>query len=339
MDHLSEATISIDNLDTGHNLMNYSMPNSMTSLELSEEPIIPIKRQIQNGDVHTRIRQLEHDMEQLTLSNVKLQRANRKLKLECDQLIDEQTKGLRDEMKALKEMNVQLQRSNRLLMDDMTVKNEEISNLKNDHIRQMKNVGPEYEYLVQIIHLLYRQLDGKISCDKTCCYTNLPLSQGRSVLTLPPEESKDQKPEAAHLCRPIIHSNISSGDLATSLQKENNTLKQEILKIKSDHEELYHLISEKDEITEVLKSELRMKDAIVTQLEKDFERMELEVLDLQKDWHYPDRIKSESSFSDIHHAFPLPPSMPKDHDDNISISHTLSSSSSPCSPVSEYFPS
>ncbi|CAO3613424.1 unnamed protein product [Cunninghamella echinulata] len=236
-------------------------------------------------------------------------------------------------------MNVQLQRNNRLLMDDMLVKTEEISNLKNDQIRQMKNVGPEYEYLVQMIHLLYRQLDGKTSCDKTCCYTNLPLSQGFSVLTLPPEESKDQKPEAQHICRPVIHSNISSGDLASSLQKENHSLRQEIVKIKADHEELYHLINEKDEVAEVLKSELRMKDAIVTQLEKDFERMELEVLDLQKDWHYPDRIKSESSFSDIHHAFPLPPSMPKDHDDNISISHTLSTSSSPCSPVSEYFPS
>ncbi|CAO3613420.1 unnamed protein product [Cunninghamella echinulata] len=59
MDRLSEATVSMDNLNAVHNLMNYSMPNSMTSLELSEEATIPLKRQIQHGDVHTRLRQLK----------------------------------------------------------------------------------------------------------------------------------------------------------------------------------------------------------------------------------------------------------------------------------------
>jgi FtsZ-binding cell division protein ZapB len=72
--------------------------------------------------VHTRLRQLEHDMEQLTLSNVRLLRTNRILKLDCDRLVDEQTQTLKQEIQELRRMNVQLQRSNRLLQDDMAVK-------------------------------------------------------------------------------------------------------------------------------------------------------------------------------------------------------------------------
>ncbi|SAM09136.1 hypothetical protein [Absidia glauca] len=369
MDRLSlvdVAEVTHHSSDTLHNLMNYSMPNSMTSLELPDDipTTLPSRRQIQHADVHTRLRQLEHDMEQLTLSNVRLLRTNRILKLDCDRLVDEQTQTLKQEIQELRRMNVQLQRSNRLLQDDMAVKTEELQSVRNDQIRQMKNVGPEYEYLVQMIHLLYRQIDGKSNCDKTCCYTNLPLSEGFSVLTLPPE-NEEQRPEAQHICRPVIHSNISRGTLATSLEQENGQLRQQMETIKVEQEDLCLLLKEKDHVAEVLKSELRMKDAIVSQLEKDFERMELEVLDLQKDWHYSGRIiKSESSFSDIH-AFPLPPPMPskddhhhhlrhhqstnddKDDDDdddddddgsmNISISHTLSTTeSSPCSPVSQY---
>ncbi|CAO3599587.1 unnamed protein product [Absidia cylindrospora] len=335
--------------------MNYSMPNSVTSLELPEE-LQPPRRQIQHADVHTRLRQLEHDMEQLTLSNVRLLRTNRILKLDCDRLVDEQTQALKQEIQELRRMNVQLQRSNRLLQDDMMIKTEELHSVRDDQIRQMKNVGPEYEYLVQMIHLLYRQIDGKTNCDKTCCYTNLPLSQGFSVLTLPPE-TEEQRPEAQHICRPVIHSNISRSDFASSLEQENGKLRQSMESLKMEQEDLQVLIKEKDDVAEVLKSELRMKDAIVSQLEKDFERMELEVLDLQKDWRYSDRIiKSESSFTDIH-AFPLPPSIPtkeaphhhhhhhhhhhrsisNDDSISISISHTLSTTeSSPCSPVSEY---
>ncbi|KAI8099581.1 uncharacterized protein BX664DRAFT_321648 [Halteromyces radiatus] len=347
----NESQFSHTNLDTLHNLMNYSMPNSMTSLELPDD-IPPPKRQIQHADVHTRLRQLEHDMEQLTLSNVRLLRTNRILKLDCDRLVDEQTEALKKEIQELRRMNVQLQRSNRLLQDDMNIKTEELHSLRADQIRQMKNVGPEYEYLVQMIHLLYRQIDGKSSCDKTCCYTNLPLSQGFSVLTLPPE-SEEQKPEAQHICRPVIHSNITGGDLASSLEQENGRLRQSLEALQAEQEDLCHLLKEKEDVAEVLKSELRMKDAIVSQLEKDFERMELEVLDLQKDWRYSDRIiKSDPSFSDIH-AFPLPPVKEHHHhhhshnqhqrhhsnslDDSISISNTVSTTeSSPCSPVSEY---
>lgn len=101
------------------------------------------------------------------------------------------------------------------------------------------------------------------------------------MLTLPPE-NEEQRPEPQHICRPVIHSNISRGTLATSLEQENGQLRQQMETNKMEQEDLYLLLKEKDHVAEVLKSELRMKDAIVSQLEKDFERMELEVLDLQK---------------------------------------------------------
>lgn len=83
---------------------------------------MPPRRPIQHTDVHTRLRQLEYDMEQLTLSNIRLLRTNRILKLDCDRLVDEQTQSLKEELQVLRRMNVQLQRNNRLLQDDMAVK-------------------------------------------------------------------------------------------------------------------------------------------------------------------------------------------------------------------------
>ena len=38
-----------------------------------------------------------------------------------------------------------------------------MNQMRNDQIRKMNNVGPEYEYLVQMINLLYRQVIYKCS--------------------------------------------------------------------------------------------------------------------------------------------------------------------------------
>ncbi|KAI7869034.1 hypothetical protein BDF14DRAFT_1787237 [Spinellus fusiger] len=292
-----------DHLSPIHNLMNYSIPlnDPMPSLPELEQP----RRMIQNGDVDTRLKQLENEIEQLTLSNVRLLRANRILKLDCDRLVEQQTAQLKQDMEELKIHNIRLQRSNRLLQDDLTLKSEELNQLRDDQIRQMKNVGPEYEYLVQIVNLLYRQLEGRAGCDKTCCYTNKPLSQGFSVLTLPPE-SEEQKPEPQHICRPMIHSHLSGGTMASALEQENAQLREGLASLHADQEVLYDLLRDKEEDAETLKCELKMKDGIVSQLEKDFVRMESQVVDIQKDWRYSDRLKSESSYSDIH-AFPTPP--------------------------------
>lgn len=62
-------------------------------------------------------------------------------------------------------------------------------------------------------------------------------------------------------------------------------LRQELEDMRNDKENLYDMLHEKEDDLETLKCELKMKDNIVTQLEKDFERMELEVVDLQKVRH------------------------------------------------------
>ena len=55
----------------------------------------------------------------MTLSNIRLLRANRILKLDCDRIVEEQTSELKEEISHLLSQNVRLQRSNRLLQDDL----------------------------------------------------------------------------------------------------------------------------------------------------------------------------------------------------------------------------
>lgn len=132
----------------------------------------------------------------------------------------------------------------------------------------MKHVGPEYEYLVQVIHLLYRQLAGKsTNCQSTCCFTGKPTSD------------KDKQ----HVCRPIVKShNIPAGNIATVLEQENNQLREGMDILMNDRDALYQLLKDKEEDNETLKYELKVKNDIVKQLENDFEKMEVEVTNLQK---------------------------------------------------------
>lgn len=116
----------------------------------------------------------------------------------------------------------------------------------------MKNVGPEYEYLVQVVNLLYRQSAGKSNCEETCCFTEKK----------PPQQQKQ------HYCRPTIKSHIQGGALVSRLEQENHQLMH-------DRDSLFTLLQDKE-------YELKVKDDIVKQLESDFTKMELEVSDLQK---------------------------------------------------------
>ncbi|CDS13471.1 hypothetical protein LRAMOSA05647 [Lichtheimia ramosa] len=291
------------------NSTDYTIPLAESARSSSVPSVPPERRPSQSSNLDNRLRQLEKENEELTHSNVRLLRANRILKLDSDRVVDEQVNELKEEIKHLKYQNVRLQRSNRLLQEDLNQHIMEKNQVREDQIRNMKTVGPEYEYLVQIINLLYRQLQGKATCDKTCCFTDKPLSEGFSVLTLPPDDSDEQEAKPQHICRPSIRSHITSGDLAVAREHENSRLRQDIESMKADRDALDQLIQEKEEDIQMLKNELQMKDTIVSQLEKDFERMEVEVVDLQKEWRHSDRFKSSSSFSDIH-AFPTPP--PKD---------------------------
>src|SRR4051794_22390906 len=113
---------------------------------------------IHGGESSTRIRQLESQVESLTLQTVKLQRVNRLLKIDADNLIKEKTKGLEEQIAGLTLQNVRLQRANRLLMEDLEERTKEVNQIREDAIIKMNAVGPEYEYLVQMVNLLHRQV-------------------------------------------------------------------------------------------------------------------------------------------------------------------------------------
>lgn len=118
-----------------------------------------MKREIQQGNSSTRARQLEAQIETLTLQNVKLQRTNRLLKVDTDNLVKQKTQPLEQTIRELTLSNVQLQRATRLLQQEVEEKSATLENFKREQIMQMKSVGPEYEYLVQMVNLLHRQVN------------------------------------------------------------------------------------------------------------------------------------------------------------------------------------
>lgn len=147
------------------NLMNYSIPRPPLDRErviLSQPPSLSsfdnTKREIQRGDADTRIRQLEAQIEQLTLQNVKLQRMNRLLKIDADNLLEQTTNPLYKTIEQLTIANIKLQRTSRLLQLQLDEKSEQMNLMQQRQILGMKNVGPEYEFLVQNINLLQRQV-------------------------------------------------------------------------------------------------------------------------------------------------------------------------------------
>ncbi|CAO3609419.1 unnamed protein product [Mucor fragilis] len=294
---------------------NYSIHDSFASFDSSTSSSTPTTtRIIHNGDQETRIKQLHNQVEQLSLSNARLVRANRILKLDCDRIVEEKTTHLKQALTLSVEQNIRLQRANRLLRDDYLSQTEELNNIKMEQIRKMTNVGPEYEYLVQVINLLYRQLAGKSDCETTCCFTEKPLYSSSSLIVSPQKQQDND--EMKHICRPEIKShNIPAGGLASALELENNQLRDGMDILIDDRDALYQLLKDKEEDNETLKYELKVKDDIVKQLENDFEKMELEVTDLQKNYYYKNSstnsksndIRSpESSFSDLH-SFPSVP--------------------------------
>lgn len=146
------------------NLMNYSIPKNEDSNSLNNvKKVSPLRennnmREIQRGSSDTRTRQLEAQIEQLTLQNVKLQRTNRLLKVDTDNLIEQKTSPLQETIQELTVANVRLQRASKLLQQELDEKTNQLNIYKQNQILQMKSVGPEYEFLVQNINLLQRQV-------------------------------------------------------------------------------------------------------------------------------------------------------------------------------------
>ena len=143
------------------------------------------KREIQRGNSNTKTRQLDAQIERLTLQHVKLQRTNRLLKVDTDNLIKQKTQPLEENVRQLTLANVQLQRAARLLQQDLEEKSNCLEKLKQEQITQMKSVGPEYEFLVQMINHLHRQVKykmGKLIClDTGCGCVGVCIHQGSGI--------------------------------------------------------------------------------------------------------------------------------------------------------------
>ncbi|KAI9266640.1 hypothetical protein BDA99DRAFT_536060 [Phascolomyces articulosus] len=305
----SSSSSALPRFSVNSNLMNYSIPKNdpeditqqkqkspssqSTSLtqsssitthpaDTTETTTTSERREIRRGNSSTRTRQLENQIESLTLQNVKLQRTNRLLKVDTDNLIKQKTQPLQENIRDLTLANVQLQRATRLLQQDLEEKTTSLENFKQEQIMQMKSVGPEYEYLVQMVNLLHRQISGNPTCDETCCFTQEPISQSTMVMTLPPE-NEQQDMEAQHICRPIVHSSISQGSYAMELENKILRLEQVIEELDTEKEQMLRQQTYKDNDIETLKRELRIKDDIVSQLEGDFLNLEEQLARLQQE--------------------------------------------------------
>jgi CTP synthase (UTP-ammonia lyase) len=81
--------------------------------------------------------------------------------VDTDNLIEQKTQPLQTTIRELTFNNVQLQRSTRLLQQDLKEKTDRLNHFQTDQVLAMKTVGPEYEYLVQMINLLHRQVKGE----------------------------------------------------------------------------------------------------------------------------------------------------------------------------------
>ncbi|KAI9474053.1 MAG: translation initiation factor eIF3 subunit-domain-containing protein [Benjaminiella poitrasii] len=300
------------------NLMNYSIPTTT----LVNKRISPVhnhnsKREIQSGDSDTRLRQLEAQIEQLTLQNVKLQRTNRLLKIDTDNLIEQKTSPLEKTIEELTIINVKLQRLSRLLQLELDEKTKELNEFKQNQILQMKSIGPEYEFLVQNINLLQRQIAGHPICDDTCCFTLKPVDQSTMVMTLPStsnndEVTEDEAIEAQHICRPIIHSSISQGSYAIELENKIHHLQQIIEELYEEKDQIMRQQSLKDNDFETLKKELRIKDEIVSQLEQDFMGLEDQIEHLQKELQNTADNSGSSNNSNMRSLITPPPIIQSD---------------------------
>ncbi|KAI8366772.1 uncharacterized protein BYT42DRAFT_587826 [Radiomyces spectabilis] len=283
----SDISNDVPRFSINSNLMNYSMPKNDQKLSVNMDS--RAKREIQEGDTHTRDKQLEAQIEALTLQNVKLMRINRLLKVDTDNLIDQKTQPLTQTIRELTLTNVKLQRTARLLEQDLDEKKSELRKYQEEQIARMKSVGPEYEYLVQMVNLLHRQINGQATCDDTCCYTMKPIDESTVVMTLPPDD-QEQEMEAQHICRPVIHSSVSQGSYAVELENKIARLEHIIEELETEKEDILRQHSYKDNDVEMLKQELLLKDEIVSQLEQDFLQLE----------NHLERMKLSSSASHHH---------------------------------------
>ncbi|CAO3658207.1 unnamed protein product [Rhizopus stolonifer] len=108
-----------------------------------------------------------------------------------------------------------------------------------------------------------------------------PIDHSNMIMTLP--EDEEDELEAQHICRPIIHSDISQGSYAAELEHKIVRLEQIIEELESEKDHILRQHNYRDNDVETLKKELKVKDEIVSQLEQDFMTLEDQLIHLQKE--------------------------------------------------------
>ncbi|KAL1918676.1 uncharacterized protein VTP21DRAFT_2698 [Calcarisporiella thermophila] len=112
--------------------------------------------EVQNAEDTTRIRQLESQVEQLTLQNVRLQRDSRLQKMNADREIESTRKQAEEDLHSLRLVNVRLQRANRILSQELDENVHEIQRLRQANAEA--GLGAEYQFLVKQLTLMHQQM-------------------------------------------------------------------------------------------------------------------------------------------------------------------------------------
>ncbi|ORX60586.1 hypothetical protein DM01DRAFT_1404825 [Hesseltinella vesiculosa] len=192
------------------------------------------------------------NVEQLTLENAKLQRANRLLKVDTERRVAEQLEPLDRRIETLTIANIRWQRSARLLQQELDDAKSQFDQWKLRALTNSQWMGPEYQFLVNTVNALQHQAQGKnedcwearAAADPTMTQLRKLLYQEHNLLASPNQQRVQ--------------------DLEQELQ-----LAQELL-----DEQAYDILT--------LKTELQHKNQLVTSLEKEINAMDDRLDELQE---------------------------------------------------------
>ncbi|KAI8060491.1 hypothetical protein BC940DRAFT_323254 [Gongronella butleri] len=192
------------------------------------------------------------NIEQLTLENAKLQRANRLLKVASERRVAEHLEPLDRRIEALTEANVRWQRAARLLQQDLDDTRLQFQQWKQRVLANSQWMGPEYQFLVKIIHVLQLQAQGNGDDEWETRDTNEP-----SVTQLQQAMCENYR----------------------LLASPNE---QRVQQLEMDLQAAHDLLDEQSHDILTLKNELQHKDHLVSSLEKELNAMDDRLDELQE---------------------------------------------------------
>ncbi|CAO3598563.1 unnamed protein product [Absidia cylindrospora] len=184
---------------------------------------------------HTNLHQV--DIDTLTLENAKLQRANRLLKLDRENWLERRVKPLEQHIRELTMSHVRWQRAAKLLQQDLEEAQRQLASWKLGQITRFSGMGPEYQFLVDMIHQLQTQISSQNSCkDKLGGKTTCDTIDGKDYT-------------------------------------EYSVLVDKIQLLEKDLGTAHQQLGVREQEATHYKSELSRKDQLVAQLETDFSEM------------------------------------------------------------------